>query len=71
MTIPCTWQGCSAPNGTPYLDRNGRPWAHLCEEHTEALLIALGEAPHKMLAAWIKAQGGLKAAADAMTRPTR
>ena len=67
----CTWQGCDAPEGTPQLDRNGRPWAHLCEKHTEELLLAISASPGKMMAAWIKAQGGAEAAADAMTRPAR
>jgi len=70
MSTKCSWQGCREPEGTPQLDRNGRPWACLCGPHTEELLLAISAGPRKMMAAWIKAQGGPGAAADRMMGPT-
>jgi len=54
----CTWTGCTANAVHKELDRNGKPWAHLCQEHHDALEQALdsGDAK-KMLSTWVKAQG--------------
>jgi predicted membrane chloride channel (bestrophin family) len=54
----CTWEGCTAVAIYQERDRQGKPWAHLCQEHHAALEQALdsGDAK-KTLSTWAKAQG--------------
>jgi hypothetical protein len=51
----------------PLHDRDGRPWAYLCDAHSARLdaAIASGD-PRRILSAWVKAQGGAAAAARRM-----
>jgi hypothetical protein len=68
-TKHCTWEGCTAPSTMPVHDRDGRPWAYLCDEHSARLDAAIASgSPGRTVAAWIRAQGGPRAAADRMTK---
>jgi hypothetical protein len=60
----CTWEGCVADATHPQLDKAGHIWAQLCNEHHNELDAALEALSVKAtLRAWVKAQGGAKAAA--------
>lgn len=61
----CTWTGCTAPATHPQLGRGGKQWADLCAVHA-AEIEASGTSVKGMLAAWVKAQGGPKRAAERM-----
>ena len=67
--MKCTWKDCTEEAIYPLLDKNGNQWAKLCEKHYNEHERAMdrfmeGGGPKKMLSAWVKAQGGAKAAAD-------
>lgn len=64
---PCTWKDCNESQASrSWLNRDKKPWCHLCEKHHEELekLIdkAIEEGGQKnikqMMGAWIKASGG-------------
>ena len=65
--MKCTWSDCTAEGTKPQTGRDGSVWATLCEGHNEKLEAAIvsGDAK-KLMGAYIKAQGGAKAAADRM-----
>jgi hypothetical protein len=53
----CTWRGCTAEAAHKELDRDGKPWAHLCQNHHEILDLACEEGDaKKFMAAWALAQ---------------
>ena len=64
---PCTWERCTRGGPHEHKDKQGAVWATLCAEHDSQLQVALvsGE-PKKILSAWVKAQGGSRAAAGRM-----
>lgn len=65
----CTWAGCDKDGGTPQLGRNGQEWARLCDEHAKELdADASSGVPKRIMRAWVKAQGGAKAAAERTSR---
>jgi len=41
-------------------------WACLCSEHREKLFACITQGPRLMVGAWVRAQGGARAAADRM-----
>lgn len=65
--MKCTWKDCSQEAHHNRLDKQGNPWAELCDEHQILLDEAInsGDAK-KILSAWVKAQGGAKAATRRM-----
>lgn len=72
----CTWvespgQQCPAEGTHAELDKNGLPWAHLCDQHHQMLESAMKSAAAgtdvRILAYWVKAQGGPKKVAQAIT----
>jgi hypothetical protein len=67
MMGPCKWEGCTAPATFAEADKQGKPWTRLCIAHHNQLeqTLAAGKAP-AIMAVWIKAQGGPKAAAARM-----
>lgn len=70
----CTWVYCPKPGTAPQRDVNGRQWACLCAEHARQLDAACDLTtghPQRLLAAWINAQGGHKAAAARMAADVR
>lgn len=70
--LRCTWDGCEGRPLHPQLSASGEPWAHLCDAHDGEWRLALslpsiGDTGIKrILALWVKAQGGARAAADRM-----
>ena len=72
--MQCTWKDCAAEAVHTMRDRNGKPWAHLCQEHFDkhdgAVDAALKEGGRdnikRMLGAWVKASGGAKKMAESM-----
>jgi len=53
----CTWHGCPAEALHQELDRDGKPWAHLCQKHHEMLDRACAQGDAKrLMAAWVLAQ---------------
>lgn len=69
--MQCSWNSkdaqCHHEGVVPQRGRDGSQWAELCEEHDRQLTAAIesGDAK-KLLGAYIKAQGGSKAAAARM-----
>lgn len=60
--VQCQHEGVVAQRG-----RDGSQWAELCEEHDRQLVEAINSGDvKKLMAAYIKAQGGAKAAAARM-----
>ena len=65
----CSWCGCGQPGTCELKDIHDRVWACLCHVHNEQLETALKTGhPKQLIAAYVKAQGGAKAAAKRMTR---
>lgn len=65
----CTWEGCTQQALHPCIARDGEKWADLCDEHKAKFdAAATAEKPGAILSAWVKAQGGSKAANARMTR---
>lgn len=67
----CTWVkqdvACTSEATHPQVGKDGSQWAHLCEEHDKKLNDAVGSGDvKKLMAAYIQAQGGAKAAAARM-----
>lgn len=68
MAERCTWMGeqgrCEAIATHPEVAKDGSQWANLCDEHFEEVERALTNFDaRKLLANWVRAQGGPKAAA--------
>jgi hypothetical protein len=63
----CTWVNCREPAKHPQHAKDGTVWANLCYAHVLELDDAITAGPPKILAAWVKAQGGAKAAAKRMS----
>ncbi len=71
--MECTWKDCKKEAMRIQLDKNGKQWANLCEEHhnelEKAMDIFINDANFKkMLSAWVMAQGGAKVALDKFNR---
>lgn len=65
--MKCRWEGCQNDGTKDQLDRSGIIWSLLCDEHDKRLEEAIKSLnPKRLVAAWIKAQGGAKAAAARM-----
>ena len=65
--MKCTWIDCASDAAHPELDKNGRQWADLCDAHSQKLNDALSCGDmRKVLAFWVRAQGGPKKAAERM-----
>jgi len=63
--MECTWKNCDIEATHPQLDKNGKQWANLCVDHHRRLKdCADNFDPKRFLSAWVKAQGGAKAAAS-------
>lgn len=62
--MKCTWIGCTAVAAHVKLDKDGAVWAQLCSAHNREFEGA--KTAPAVLAAWVKAQGGAKAAAGRM-----
>lgn len=62
----CTWKNCNKQAIKPQLDKNGKQWAKLCQQHHDELESALDLVNNKpfnpkiLLRAWILASGGAK-----------
>lgn len=69
----CTWVDCKNEAHVPQIANNGSVWAELCFEHAKEIENCMtkfqedGYGPKRMLSSWVKAQGGVKAAAARMT----
>ena len=66
MTPVCTWENCTATATKAQFASVGERWAHLCEAHFIELDAAMKSGIKQTLSAWVKAQGGAKAAAKRM-----
>lgn len=66
MADKCTWEGCTRTGGYKQVAKDGQVWATLCGPHHTELDEAMATTPARMIGAWIKAQGGAKAAARRM-----
>lgn len=65
--MECRWEGCQKDGTQDQIDRDGAVWACLCVEHDKKLDEAVKSLDPKLfVSAWIKAQGGAKAAAARM-----
>ena len=65
--MTCTWEGCEADGVHEQRDRDRKVWATLCQEHhdeLEAAVVSMKAAV--ILRAWVRAQGGAKAAVQRM-----
>lgn len=63
----CTWDGCADEAKHDKRAKDGAVWARLCDEHDARFNAAAGsQEPGKILAVWVKAQGGAKAATARM-----
>ena len=63
----CTWVDCDKQGVDAQLDKQGKQWAKLCSIHALMLNDALKSMDaKKMVAYWVKAQGGAKKAAKRM-----
>lgn len=73
--MECTWRDCTEEAKETLKDKNGKPWAHLCEahfkEHDSSMEAAIKDPSKdnlkKMLGRYVRAQGGAEAAAKRMT----
>lgn len=69
--MDCTWVFCPREGTEPQIAKDGQQWACLCPEHARQLDAArdlTAGTPQRLLAAWINAQGGHKAAAQRLAR---
>ena len=67
MTGKCTWFGCASQGKYPQTGKSGEVWAFLCDSHNAELSKAIDDFDaRKIVASWIKAQGGSKKAAKRM-----
>lgn len=69
--MKCTWEGCTLEATHPQLSNDDSVWANLCDIHHSENDKAMhdlfnGKGPAGILRSWIKAQGGVKAAATRM-----
>lgn len=65
----CTWYNCREGAVHQEVDRDGSPWAALCQFHHDKLEAACrNKEMGKVLGIWVLAQGGPKAAAARMMR---
>ena len=69
--MACTWDGCGRADADadvqPMVSANKKDvWACLCSEHREKLFACITQGPRLMVGAWVRAQGGARAAADRM-----
>ena len=60
----CTWKGCSENAIKEQLDKNGKIWANLCDNHHDKLNNVINDPKKikKILSYWVKAQGGAEVA---------
>lgn len=64
MSGKCTWVGCDSDGIHELGDRNGQKWAILCESHNDEMDRAVNSPQvGDIVRAWVRAQGGAKAAA--------
>ena len=69
---PCTWKDCDQIARHPRSDSYGRVWSNVCDTHDALMKKAAIDAfeskgqrgTEKLVAMWIKAQGGAEKAAD-------
>ena len=70
--VTCTWNRCGKAALAQQLDQHGRPWAHLCQEHSLQLETVIRSSdPKAVVRAWISAKGGPEAAAKSMAPATK
>lgn len=63
--MDCTWSECDKIAACDQIDRNGKVWASLCKEHHDMLGAAMASLqPRRILACWVKANGGAGAMAQ-------
>lgn len=62
----CTWVKCDNRAVHDQVGRDGDVWACLCNEHQIELQTAMRSGPQQVCSAWVKAQGGARAATDRM-----
>lgn len=67
----CTWLGCAEQASHDKTSKDGAIWARLCDTHEAKFNEAVASGVKGALSAWVKAQGGAKAAADRMTGQAR
>jgi hypothetical protein len=60
----CTWMNCICDAVEPQVARDGQKWADLCVDQARFLKEAIDSGSAKrVVRAWVRAQGGAKAAA--------
>jgi hypothetical protein len=62
----CTWENCQEEAKHKQVGQAGNVWADLCDAHDKQLKEDLKGPIPMVLAAWVKAQGGSKKAAENM-----
>ena len=63
----CTWADCSKEAAHQHLDKDGKEWCNLCDDHHNKLELGMDSADVKIiLSNWVKAQGGAKKATERM-----
>ena len=73
----CTWEGCSEQAVENLVNQSGEVWARLCRKHKSLLDMVVEQVKNeeghgrKLIAAWIKAQGGAVKAARRTTESIR
>ena len=59
--MKCTWVDCHKEAIHKELNREGKPWANLCDDHHKKLTEAIESGlPPKICSVWVKAHGGSK-----------
>ncbi len=59
--MECTWKDCSEIATNIQLDKNGKEWANLCNDHNSELEKAIQDCtPKVLMRAWVLASGGAK-----------
>lgn len=66
----CTYSDCILQAAHPQLSSEGAMWANLCDDHSrkfDTMMIDPNTSVTRLLAEWVKAQGGPKLAARRMS----
>ena len=73
--MKCTWVNCNNNGSFSEKDKNNKEWAFLCKEHHDMLEKSIEEFiksddnnPKKMLACWVKANGGANSMTNKMIK---
>lgn len=65
----CTWKNCQEKASNPWIGKNGKEWANLCDKHHKELDDSIGDPDCRiMLKNWVLASGGSNKMASEMVK---